>query len=95
MSKLIPATETKTIIYEAAYNDCIYESSMSVISLHKTRKGAEEAMMRHKRQEQLSWEEGEKLLREEINDDADYEILKGSPFDTHKAWGVFEYELKD
>ena len=34
-------------VYEFLYSDCIYESAMATISLHKTKKGAYKAMNKH------------------------------------------------
>jgi len=47
----------KTILYVAMYNPMIYESSFGVISIHRTRKGAEMAMEFHKAESFKEWEE--------------------------------------
>ena len=70
-------------IWEFAYADCIHESAMAAISLHKTKKGAETAMYLHKEQERQKWELVYKTKKEQ----------KEMPFGMHPAWGVYEREL--
>ena len=43
-------------VYEFWYNECIYESAAQCMSLHRTRKGAEKAMERHKKETEDEWE---------------------------------------
>jgi hypothetical protein len=38
-------------IFAATWSSCVYESGFEIISLHKTKKGAEEAMLKHKQKE--------------------------------------------
>ncbi len=42
-------------VYEFWYNECIYESAPTCISLHKTRGGAERAMEFHKKETEDEW----------------------------------------
>ncbi len=70
-------------IWQFAYTDCIHESAMAAISLHKTKKGAETAMYLHKEQEKQKWL---KLYSTK-------ERQKMMPFGTHEEWGVYEREL--
>ena len=66
-------------VYEFWYNECIYESSNSSISLHRTKKGAEMAMEFHKEQKRKEHEESYK----------DEEDIYGK-YDDMCAWGVKE-----
>jgi len=72
-------------IWEFAYTDCIHESMMAAISLHRSEKGAETAMYLHKEEKRQKWK-------------LDYPTKKEQsemPFGTHMAWGVYERELLD
>ena len=80
-------------VYEFWYTDCIHESAAACMSLHRTEKGAEIAMEFHKAEKLKEWEESDKWQKEEYGDK--YEILKGSPFGTHEAWGVAEREIRE
>ena len=60
-------------VFVAKYNSCVYESAFGVISIHKTREGAEKALEAHKREtlELMAQEEPEdwevwKVTEEEI-----------------------------
>ena len=72
-------------IYEALFNPMIHESATAVLSVHKTRKGAEIALTFHKKKIKDEWEE----------------MFIGSPemqefsWDFCKWWGVKEIELLD
>ena len=46
-----------TIIYMAMYSPCIHESVAGPISLHRSLKTAEQAIVAHKEAEKLEWEE--------------------------------------
>lgn len=81
----------KTIVYQAAYNDCIYESSFAAISIHKTREGAERAIKNHRRREVASLKRMHKEMKE-IDPNWDREELK---IKSWQKWDVFEIELKD
>jgi hypothetical protein len=74
-----------TKIWEFGYTDCIHESAMAAISLHKTKKGAETAMYLHKEKERKKWK---KMFGDEIK-----QKEEGMTFETHCAWAVFEREL--
>jgi len=41
----------KNFIYSFMYNGCVYESSWTTISLHRTKKGAEKALKEHRQKE--------------------------------------------
>ena len=71
-------------IWEFAYTDCIHESAMAAISLHRTKKGAETAMYLHKEQERKKHKE---LYKDEEPNIIPFE------FDAMCAWGVYEREL--
>ena len=68
-------------IYAAMYNPMIEESCFGVISLHKTRKGAEMAMEFHKAVELKEWKEMYKDHR------APY------TFGRFEKWSVVEMEV--
>ena len=70
-------------IWEFAYTDCIHESAMGAISLHRTKEGAETAMCLHKEEKRKEW----KLLYPTKKEQ------KEMPFGTHISWGVYEREL--
>jgi len=72
-------------IYEFAYTDCIYESAMAAISLHKTEKGAETAMYLHKEEKRKEWIEMFGMEDEQIKTNME--------FGKNSAWGVYEREL--
>ena len=75
----------QTILYLAMYNPMIYESSFGLISIHKTRKGAEMAMEFHKAEAYKEWEETYTTKEEQ----------KEFPFGSFESWKVFEHELLD
>ena len=66
-------------VYEFWYNECIYESAASCISLHRTIKGAEISLEFHKEQKRKEFEE---IYKDE--EDIDF------AFDSMCAWGVNE-----
>jgi len=72
-------------VFVALYNPMIYESSFGIISIHKTRKGAEMAMEFHKEEKRKEWEERYKDENEEIR-----EFCKFGQFE---AWFVQEYTI--
>jgi hypothetical protein len=73
-------------VFLAMFNPMIHESSFGIISVHKTRKGAEMAIEFHKEEERK--EHNEFLKDRDSKDDFDY----GS-FDQFKAWQVYEIKL--
>ena len=75
--------EENESLFLAMYNPMIYESSFGIISVHKTRKGAEMAIEFHKNEARKEWEEiyPTKALQKE------------SPFGSFEAWEVYEIEL--
>ena len=46
-----------TEVFEFVYTDCIYESAMATLSLHKTKKGAYKAMREFLETEYAQWRE--------------------------------------
>jgi len=73
-----------TQVFEFIYTDCIYESAMATISLHRTKKGAYKAMR--------------EFLETGYADWRDEGILYGKQhfkFGTHCAWAVRPIELKE
>ena len=75
----------KTKIYAAMYNPMVYESSFGIISLHKTRKGAETAMKSHKHRKKKEW----------LKMFPDKKSREAVPFGEFQEWKVFEVELLD
>lgn len=71
-------------IYEFSYTDCIYESTMWGVSLHKTQKGAEIAMEHHKNE-----------ARKEFNKREAYNENWNVKFGVNEAWAVNKREVKD
>ncbi len=69
-------------VYEFMYTSCIHESAMATISIHKTRKGAELAMLCHQQE-----------ARKEF-DRMDYEE-HGFKFGEYENWQVCETEVLD
>lgn len=67
------------IVYEFWYNDCIYESAPSCISLHRTIKSAKIALEFHREQKRKYFEE---IHKDE--EDIDFD------FDSMCAWGINE-----
>ena len=76
------------MVFLAMYNPMIYESSFGVLSVHKTRKGAEMAMEFH-REEMFKEYEADMKESKERGDPFDY-----GPFGQFEAWMVFEYKLE-
>lgn len=81
--------EPKTILYEALYCFCIYESTYGTLSIHKTKKGAEKAVQQHKDQV--------KKEHDDMNADFEKEGIEKSSFewDVHQGWDVREIEVLD
>lgn len=74
------------IIYKAMYNPCIHESAYWVISLHKTKEGAEKAIEEHKNNKREQFEQ--MVAQDPIG-------WKDIEFGEHKDWMVSEDELLD
>ena len=74
----------KETVWVAFYNPMIEESSAGVISIHKTKKGAEMAMDFHKEKERREWAEMYPTKKDQ----------EEFPFGTFEAWVVDVEELK-
>jgi len=72
-------------LYGFFYCPCIYESAPGLMSLHKSKDGAEKAMKAHKAKEKIMWAR--------IYDDE--EERKEFPFGSHERWDVQEVEVLD
>jgi hypothetical protein len=70
-------------VYEFLYNSSCCESAISTISIHKTRKGAEIAMMFHKNEVKQKW----------INSQKEY--IDKYPFDFDQDWDIRETKLQE
>lgn len=75
----------KNKVYAFKYCSCIYESADAVMSLHKTKKGAEMAMEFHKQKEYEEW----KSMYPEGTEDVDFK------FGEYERWSVEELEILD
>ena len=71
------------LVFVALYNPMIDESSFGIISIHKTRKGAEMAMEFHKEEKRKEWENFYKTTEER----------KDFPFGEFQSWLVLEYTI--
>jgi len=80
------------IVFEARYNHCIHESSMGMISIHKTKKGAIKAMKVHKAKEKKEWDEREKR-REKKDEEYEKYYKTYYFFGQHEHWDVIEIEV--
>ena len=79
-------------LYGFFYNSCIYESAHALISIHKTKDGADKALVLHKEMKRGEWQ----ILVDSDEDkgtDMGYEVL--CPFGDMEDWHVREVELKD
>ena len=74
------------IVFAAMYNPMIHESTFGIISLHKTRKGAEMALEFHREEKRKEWNE--------MYSDVPIEERYGMQFGQFEAWNVFEYTLE-
>lgn len=70
-------------IWEFSYTDCIHESAMAAISLHKSKKGAEMAMEHHKNEARKEFAK------------RDIEAMKawGITFGMHEEWVVCKRDV--
>ena len=82
--------DKKEYVYEFCYNYDFYESSSTSISIHKTPKGAKNAMIKHKAD---ILKEYDNTLKEYENDCLVYEGLKEYPWDYNKSWEIRKTEL--
>ena len=73
-------------IYEFLYSPCIHEDVYETVSLHRTLKGAKNALKKHKAKE---LQEYNRLFKgKEIE-------CSGMKFGQHEGWDVAEVELQD
>lgn len=70
-------------VCEFLYNDSCCESAAATLSIHKSKKGAEMALMFHKGKVEREYNKMESAYTDEFD------------FDFDKWWGVQETELKD
>lgn len=81
-------------IYAFIYNPMVEESGYITVSLHKTKKGAEEALKKHKAERLKEWEAQDKERRARWGDD--YEVLSnGLNFGVFEDWDIEEREVLD
>ena len=76
------------IVYEAGYQECIFESVIAPISIHKTLKGAYQAMRNHLENEYSEWYE----VRMICGKNQYFAIDK---FGEHERWRVRRVPLLD
>lgn len=72
-------------MYAFMYNDCVYESSPAIMSLHATKRGAWKAMHAHHYASEQ--ERRDTFLRYGGKDDSKYDAQT-------KTWNVREYEVQ-
>jgi len=85
-------------IFAAMYNPMIYESSFGILSLHKTRKGAEMAMEFHKAECKKEWDEQMEWEKERFKNEkkeVQEEWLGSSKFGQFESWDIFEYDVNE
>jgi hypothetical protein len=75
----------KLILYAFLYNSNINESGWSMISIHKTRKGAEMALSFHKKDAYYYWSEWANTP----------ERQKEFPFGEHQDWVIEEVLVEE
>jgi len=90
-------------IYAAMYNPMTFESAYGVLSLHKTRKNAWRAILKHRKElvkdamearkkfkkiEVVVLDDGERVVDRFMQDDY-------KNYAQFAAWDVFEFELED
>lgn len=79
-------SDIETKVWAFMYNWDIYDSAAEVISLHRTKKGARKAMLKHK--------------KERLKEFNDYNarnpnFADNKKFGWHEWWGVKEFEIQD
>jgi len=91
--------EKKEYVYEAIYNPMIYESAGMTISIHRTRRGAEDAIRKHKAEKRKEFDEDMKWRREDIKktltEELQREYLKQFKFSKFESWGIIKIEIQD
>jgi len=96
---VIHSVEKVDRLYEFVYCCMTEESSYATMSVHRTRKGAETAMKKHKEQAKIEHEAKMKLYveswKEEGNDEKTIKILSDSipAFGRFEDWGINETEV--
>ena len=83
--------EPPVIIFHAMYCDCVHESSFATISVHKTRAGAEAAIINHKEELIINNARmSEEYQRENPDRDPKYCTFK---IEDWEAWDIKETVL--
>ena len=77
----------KNTVWEALYCPCIHESAYGTISIHKTQKGALDAIEIHKAKAKIEFDEMFSSLSEEEQKSTSMKFGK------HEAWMVKEREV--
>ncbi len=96
---VIHSLEKVDRLYEFVYCGMTEESSYATMSVHRTHKGAETAMNKHKEEQRIEHEQKMKRYidswKEEGNDDETIKILTDSfpPFGRFEDWGINETEV--
>ena len=70
------------IIYEFLYNSCTCESAAATMSLHRTLKGAYDAMRKHR------WDVCVEDRNEQIRYGKDWIMSRFHKYDDWKWWGI-------
>ena len=84
------------IVYGFAHNPCLWESASRIISLHRSRKGAEDALIYHKDEVYQEYLEMLDYQLEEYVERNDYSsVYSFSDWVNDQAWLVEEMEIED
>lgn len=79
-----------TQVFKFIYTDCIYESAMATLSLHRTKLGAYKAMRKFLNDGYMEWY-NERIMYGKYKD----YLGKADKFGTHCAWAVRSIELNE
>lgn len=81
-------------VFAAQYTDCIYESGMVTLSLHKTFEGAQQAILKSKG---ISKQQYDEMFAWQIANDVCLERYKwdGRNGVGYEKWGIQEMEVEE
>ena len=77
------------VVFEFIYTDCIYDGAMATISLHRTKKGAYQAMKKFIVAEYMTW------YNDRIVHGKNTSFYGVDKFGRNSAWGVASIELEE
>ena len=76
----------KDVVYAFEFCSCIYESGYSTMSLHRTKKGAYNAMRKYLLYEYNQWHDDRTFFGKNKR--------FGEKFGVHQSWGVSKIDLQ-